>query len=170
MDLLSNANFSTYGQWLGYLTIFFFGLTILAFLLKWGVRFRLVGITSFMAVCTASIFALGLSLFTPVQVPGAIRYALVYDNGTTQAVISLPNNVNKSEIEATLQQAAGDLFSYGRAGEELTIRARTLLHPEPGLSLPLYLGEVKRSLRVKNDEQIEITISSQALNRLPKDS
>jgi hypothetical protein len=170
MELLSNLNFSTYTQWSGIVTLVCFGLTVLAFILKWGFRFRLVGITSFMAVLTAGIFALGLGLLTRVEIAGAVRYALVYDNGATQAVISLPNQVTPSEVEATLKQAASDLFSYGRAGGELTIRARTLIHPEPGLSLPLYLGEVKRSLRSKEDEQIQVKIFSQALNRLQKNS
>jgi hypothetical protein len=170
MELLSNLNFSNYAKWSGYLTLLCFGLSILAFILKWGVRFRLVGVTSFMGVLTAGIFALGLGLLTRVEVPGAIRYALVYDSGTNQAVISLPNQVTQSEVEATLKQAAWDLFSYGRPGRELTIRARTILHPEPGLSIPVYLGEVKRSLKARDDGQIQVKVFSKALASLPKNS
>jgi hypothetical protein len=96
----------------------------------------------------------------------------VYDNGATQAVISVPPKITESELEATLRQAANDLFSYGRnsiGGEEqLTIRARTLLHPKPGVSAPLYLGQAKRSLASRNDDQMKIEIFSKNLAKLPK--
>jgi hypothetical protein len=171
MDTTS-LNFSTYAQWSGILTIVLLLLTILGFVLGWGIRFRLVGVTSFMGVLTAGLFALGLGLFTHTVIPGAVRFSLVYDNGATQAVISVPPKITESELEATLRQAASDLFSYGRnriGGEDqLTIRARVLLHPEPEVSVPLYLGQVKRSLASRNDEQMQIEIFPKSLAKLPK--
>jgi hypothetical protein len=65
------------------------------------------------------------------------------------------------------------LFSYGRLGgtdNQLTIRARTIIHPEPGVSKPIFLGEVKRSLASRNDEQIAINIYSESFAQLPKPS
>jgi hypothetical protein len=156
-------------QGCGYATISFLVLTIVAFIFKWGWRFRFVGVTSFMGVVTASIFALSLGLFTPVKIEGAIRYKLVYDNGANQAVITVPASINAQEIEATLRQAADDLFSPGRlglGGDQLIIRMRSIFHVEKGLSQPLYLGEVKRSLANRQDENIDITIFNDNLKKL----
>ncbi|WP_013320404.1 Ycf51 family protein [Gloeothece verrucosa] len=168
------TDFSTYTLWSAYLTVAFLLFTIIAFIFKWGFRFRLVGVTGFMGVLTGGLFALGLGLYTRTEVPGSVRYALVYDNGANQAVISVADQINPSQVEATLYQASDDLFSFGRADREgqgkLTIRLRTLVHPEPGLSIPLYLGEVKRSLRVRDDEQVQVTIFTDKFAQLPQDN
>ncbi|MGK7917998.1 MAG: DUF2518 family protein [Prochloraceae cyanobacterium] len=67
------TNFSTYIEWSAILTGVFFLLSILAFILKWGIRFRLVGVTGFMGVLTGGLFALGLRLYQHGQIPGAVR-------------------------------------------------------------------------------------------------
>ncbi|ACK69765.1 conserved hypothetical protein [Gloeothece citriformis PCC 7424] len=168
------TDLSTYTLWSAYLTVASLCLTIVGFVLKWGIRFRLVGVTGFMGVLTAGIFALGLGLYTRTEVPNAVRYALVYDNGANQAVISVANEVDPSKVEATLYQAADDLYSFGRVDREgnqkLTVRLRTLVHPEPGVTLPLYLGEVKRSLRVRDDDQIQVTIFTDKFAQLPQNT
>ncbi len=173
MDILNNAEFTDYTQWLGILTLVSFFLMISAFVFRWGIRFRLVGITSFMAVLTIGLFGLGLGLSTRTEIPGAVRFSRVYDNGANQVVINVPPQITESELEATLKQAASDYFSYGRTARgddnRLTIRVRTLLHPEPGLSKPLYLGQVKRSLTVRNDENLQIDIFPDQLAQLLQD-
>ena len=164
-----SIDFSTYTQWSGILTLAFLVLTILAFIFSWGIRFRLVGITSFMGVVTFGLFALSISLFTRTVIPGAVRYSLVYDNGANQTVIALPPQVTESEVEATLRQAANDLFSPGRIGlgdNKLTVRARTVIHPQSGISQPLYLGEAKRSLYNRDDRDLQIKVFSENLARL----
>lgn len=172
--MFSTAEFFTAFQWAGILTLVCGVFAVLGFLFKWGIRFRLVGITGFMAVLTGGLFALSLVPLTRVEIPGAVRYARVYDNGGTQTVIALPPTITESELEATLRQAASDLFSPGRfstSGEtQLTIRARTIVHPEPGISKPVYIGQVKRALGVREDENMEIEIYSAKLPHLPKES
>jgi hypothetical protein len=157
-----SLDFATYAKWSGWLTLACLLLTLLGFAFRWGIRFRLVGITGFMTVLAVGLFGLGLGLFAHTEIPGAVRFSLVYDNGANQAVISLPATVTESELEATLRQAAQNLFSSGRTAiggdNKLTIRARTMLHPQPGISQPLYLGEVRRSLGVRQDEQMEVEI------------
>lgn len=168
---MTTINFFTAAQWAGILTLVCAALTVLAFILKWGIRFRLVGVTSFMGVLTGGLFALNLGLFTRPAIPGAIRYSVIYDNGASLVAIAIPPQITESELEATLRQAAGDLFSYGRTsqtGSQMTIRARTILHPEPGISQPLYLGQVKRSLASREDDQLEIEIYSDKFAQLPK--
>ncbi len=157
------------GKWSGILTLVCAAIAILAFGLKWSFRFRLVGATGFMGVLTAGIFALSLGLFTREVIPGAVKFTRVYDNGGAQTVIAVAPTISESELNATLLQAASDLFSPGRMGtSKLVIRARTIIHPEPGVSQPLFLGEIRRSLTVQNDEEMAIEIYPEKLALLPK--
>ena len=169
METLTSLGFSNYTQWSIFATIFFFFLAVIAFIFQWGIRFRLVGITGFMIVLTVGLFGLGLGLLERTEIPGAVRFSRVYDNGGNQVVIVVNSSITRTQLEATLKQAANDYFSYGRtAGKDnkLTIRARTLVHPEPGASLPLYLGQIKRSLLVREDENMEIDIFEDQVNKL----
>ncbi|WP_066376212.1 MULTISPECIES: Ycf51 family protein [unclassified Anabaena] len=170
--MLTTADFLQYTQWSGIATLVFAALAILAFLFKWGIRFRLVGTTGFMLVLTAGLFALSLVPLSRTVIPGAVRYTLVYDNGSNQAVIATSPQITPSQVEATLLQAASNLYSFGRSGrqgdDKLTIRARTIIHPEPGLSIPVYLGEVKRSLASREDNSMAIEIYPDKFAQLPK--
>jgi len=171
--MITTAEFLQLTQWAGITTLIIAVLAIAGFIFKWGVRFQLVGVTGFMAVLTAGLFALSLVPITRTVIPGAVRFSVVYDNGVTQAVIYVPPTITETKLEATLRQAASDLFSSGRLGREqdqLNIRARTIIHPEPGVSQLLYLGTVKRSLRNREDEQIQIEIFREKFAKLPKSS
>lgn len=167
------TDFFNYAKWLGIATIISLVVAIASFIAGWGFRFRLVGVTSFMGVLTAGFFALGLGLFPHSEIPGAARYSLIYDNGANQAVVAVPPNIEESAIKPTLIQAATDLYSYGRTGtggnNQFTVKLRTVLHPQEGMSEPLFLGEAKRSLinRGGKDKDIEIEVFSQNLTKLP---
>ncbi|MEA5574815.1 Ycf51 family protein [Anabaena sp. UHCC 0451] len=168
----STADFLQYTQWSGIATLAFAVLTILAFILKWGFRFRLVGSTGFMIVLTAGLFSLSLVPLSRTVIPGAVKYTLVFDNGSNQAVIATNHQITPTELEATLRQAASNLYSYGRLGaggnNELTIRARTIIHPEPGISAPVYLGEVKRTLVTREDPQMAVEVYLDKFAQLPQ--
>lgn len=162
--MLSTAELLNYSKWLGLLTLFGAVLTILGLIFKWGIRFRLVGITAFMGVLTFGVFGLGLGLFNRVAVPGAVHYSRVYDDGGTQIVIAVAPNITQTELEATLQQAGADLFSPGRGGQPnqpLTVRARTLIHPSPGVSEPVYLGQVQRLSFQREGEDLEVKLDQE---------
>jgi|SRR6478672_206344 hypothetical protein len=168
--MLTTANFLTIAQVIGILTVVCGALSVLGFLLKWGIRFRLVGITGFMGVLTGGLFALSLVPFTRTAIPGAVHYLEVYDNGGPQVVIAVPPQITESQLDATLRQAAADLFSYGRVAlsqTQMTIRARTTVHPAKGVSEPLYLGEAKRSLSNREDDQLAIEIYHDKFAKLP---
>lgn len=171
--MLTTANFLTVAQWSGIFGLVCGALALLAFLFKWGIRFRLVGITGFMGVLTAGLFVLGVVPLTHPVVPGAIHFSVIYDNGGPQAVIALPPKITETELDATLRQAASDLFSYGRLGDaenNLTVRARTVIHPKPGVSKPLFLGEIKRSLTTRDEAKVVVNIYSESFAQLPKSS
>ncbi|HEY9616402.1 MAG TPA: Ycf51 family protein [Microcoleaceae cyanobacterium] len=161
----------TFAQWSGYFTLFCAAVAGLAWFLKWGFRFRLVGVTGFMGVLTAGLFALSLGLYTRPEIPGAVRFSLVYDTGASETVIAVPPQITETELNATLQQAAADLFSSGRLSQgrdKMVIRARTVLHPATGVSQPIYLGQAERSLYNREDGQMKITIFRDRLAQLPK--
>ncbi|BAQ65753.1 Ycf51 family protein [Geminocystis sp. NIES-3709] len=167
MDL--SLDFKTYTIWSIYITIGFLVLATIGFLFKWGFRFRLVGATGFMGVLTVGLFALSLGLFDRVEIPNAVKFNLVYDTGGNQAVITVPIDITRDQLESTLQQASANLFSYGRTAtngdDQLTIRARTQFHQE-GVTIPLYLGQIRRSLVQKDDLNPTIVISDTAFAKL----
>lgn len=167
--MLTTAAFLQYAQWTAIAALGLAVLTGLAFLLKWGIRFRMVGVTGFTLVLAVGLFALGLVPFTRTAIPGAVRFSTVYDGGATLAVIAVPPTITEEQLKATLKQAAYDLYSYGRLSrgdEKLLIRARAIVHPEPGLSQPLVLGEVRRSLQVRDDEEMAIRVFPENLAKL----
>ncbi|MCM0592115.1 MAG: Ycf51 family protein [Gloeotrichia echinulata IR180] len=170
--MLTTADFLQYTQWSGIATLVFAGLTVLGLIFKWGIRFRLVGTTGFMLVVTAGLFALSIVPLSRTVIPGATKFTLVYDNGSTQAVIATSPQITPTQLEATLRQAASNLYSYGRLGSreenQLTVRARTIIHPEPGVSVPLYLGKLKRSLATREDSQMAVEIYPEKFAQLPK--
>ncbi|MEO0824257.1 MAG: Ycf51 family protein [Cyanobacteria bacterium J06635_15] len=133
-------------QWAAIATVGLALLTGLAFLLKWGIRFRLVGITGFTGVLTVGLLGLSFEPFTRTQIPGAAPYVTVYDSGSAQIVITVPQTITSSALDATLRQAASDLLNTSRLGlpgQTPTIRARTIVHQEGGVSDLVYLGQVQ---------------------------
>lgn len=165
-------DFSTYTLWSAYAAIAVLLITILAFIFQWGVRFRFVGITGFLGVLTIGLWGLSLGLFDRPQVEGSVAFNRVYDNGANQVVITVRLTVTPTELEATLRQAANTYRSYGRGAREgdnkMTIRARVLIHPQPMLTQPLYLGQIRRSLGVQADQAMEVKINKKAFALLAK--
>ncbi len=167
---MSTEQLLTFARWSGYLTLFCAAVTVIGWLLKWGIRFRLVGATGFMGVLTGGLFALSLGFYSRPDVPGAVHYSRVFDTGSTQVVITVPPQITETQLDATLRQAASKLFSPGRLSQGdqfLTIRARTVLHPKSGVSQPLYLGQVKRSLLTREGDEIVVEIDRDSLAQLP---
>ena len=142
---------------------------IVAFVLKWQIRFRLVGATGFMVVLTAGLYVLSWIPLTQSVIPGAIPYTLVYDNAGADAVIVVPADITKPQLDATLRQAASNLFTPGRSGREtdqLTIRARAIIHPRVGTAELVFVGQIERSLLKRDDPDMTITLFDDQLARL----
>jgi Protein of function (DUF2518) len=169
--MISSEQFQLLALWSGCATIALLLITVLGWLLKWGIRFRLVGITGFMGVLTGGLFGLGLGLFIRPVIPGALHYTRAFDTGATVVVIAVPPTSTATEVEATLQQAAIDLYSPGRlaAGDtKMLIRARAVLHPQPGVSKLVYVGQIRRSLALRDDPDAVVEIFQDQLAQLPK--
>lgn len=165
------AEFLDATKWSAIITLAFAVLTAIAFFLNWGFRFRLVGVTGFMGVLTVGLFALSVVPITRTVIPGAVRYTTVYDSGATQVVIKVAPDITESELEATLAQAASNLFGPGRLGapgQAPTIRARTILHPEDNVSQLVYLGEVQRSQSSQPDQKYDVMLYPEGLATVAK--
>ena len=140
------AEFLVATQWAGIGTLALAALAALGFALKWGIRFRLVGAAGFAVVLTVGLLGLSFEPFTRTVVPGAVPYATVYDSGASQIVIAVPSTLPPEALEATLRQAASNLFKpyrLGVPGQTPTLRARAIVHEPGGVSRLLYLGQVQ---------------------------
>ncbi|WP_299404606.1 Ycf51 family protein [Acaryochloris sp. IP29b_bin.148] len=161
--------FQQAGQWCALLMLASGIFTGLAFVFKWGIRFRFVGITSLLVVLTGSLLALSFFPLSKAVIPGAAKYNLVYDLAGPQVVITVPPTITPSTLEATLLQASENLFSPGRGGsgaQQMTIKVRTILHQKSGMSQLIPLGEIQRSLTVRNDPNAKITLNEENLEAL----
>ncbi|PSN13481.1 hypothetical protein C7293_15795 [filamentous cyanobacterium CCT1] len=144
--MLSPDDFLVATQWAGLGTLALALLAGLAFVFKWGIRFRLVGAAGFAAVLTVGLLGLSFEPFTRTAVPGAIPYTTVYDSGASQVVIAVPNTISSETLDATLRQAASNLFKpyrLGLPGQVATIRARAIAHEPGGVSKLVYLGQIQ---------------------------
>ncbi|PLS68315.1 MAG: hypothetical protein CV045_08610 [Cyanobacteria bacterium M5B4] len=167
--MLTTVEFGQIAQGMGLFVLACAILTGIAFVRNWGWRFRMVGVTLFSVVLTAGLFALSLTPLTKEVVAGAVPYKTVYDRFGTEAVIAVAPTISPEELALTLEQAAARLFSTGRINngtDKFTIRARTIVHPRPGVSEPLYLGYWQQSLRLRTDPDRVLNINQTNFNRL----
>ncbi|NJN22418.1 MAG: DUF2518 family protein [Leptolyngbya sp. RL_3_1] len=167
------AEFFEFTKLMGIATLVMAGLTLLTFAFGWGFRFRLVGITGFMGVLTVGLFGLSFQPLTRTAIPGAIPFQTVYDSGASQVVIKVPDTITEPQLEATLKQAASNLFNPSRLGPQnqtATIRARTIVHESGGRSRLLYLGQVQPLPNAATGETVTVTLQPDALAQLPDQS
>lgn len=144
--MLTPDQFLVATLWAAVGTLALAALTAIAFGLKWGWRFRLVGATGFAVVLTVGLLGLSFEPFSRQAVPGAIPYVTVYDSGASQVVITVPTTITPDTLDATLRQAASNLFKpyrLGLPGQAATIRARTIAHDAGGVSRLIYLGQIQ---------------------------
>ncbi len=158
---LTPTQFGQLAQGMGAFVLVCALITGVAFAKQWGWRFRFVGVTLFSVVLTVGLFALSLNPIVRSSVPGAIPYKVVFDRSGPEVTITVPAGISVETLDATLRQAASNLFSPGRNGrgkDTVTIRARTVVHVRDGVSQPVYVGEVVRSLRLREDPNMVVSI------------
>lgn len=137
------------GRWLGIAGGVLAVLTVVAFPARWGIRFRLVGITSFTVLLAFSCVAFAISYTPRVTIAGAVTVPIVFDNGTDLVVAAAPATIEKTAIGPTLEQVARNLRGNGRSTEsgQVTVRLRRIENLEGGRSRPVVLAEAVRNLR-----------------------
>ena len=136
------------GTWLGAASGVLAVLTIAGFLARWGIRFRLVGITSFTALLSLSCLAFAISYNPRVSVPGALQVPVVFDNGTDLVIAAAPADLQNEAAAPTVEQVARNLRGGGRGGNasQVRVRLRRVEAVEPGLARPVVLAETTPEL------------------------
>jgi len=136
------------GTWLGAASGVLAVLTLAGFLSRWGIRFRLVGVTSFTALLSLSCLAFAISYSPRVSVPGAVQVPVVFDNGTDLVIAAAPSDLEAAGVMPTLEQVALNLHGSGRSavGGRVRVRLRRVEAVEPGLARPVVLAETTRDL------------------------
>ena len=130
--------------WLGWSGLALVMLTLVAFLASWGLRFRLVGVSSFTLLLAVSCWAFGVSYTPPVVIEGAVRAPIVFDNGNDLVVAQASVDLDDAAVGATLEQLAGNLRGSGRASSLVVVRLRGIRQASDGLGSPVILGETTR--------------------------
>ena len=169
--LLTPALFGQLAQAMGVFVLVCALITGLAIAFKWSWRYRMVGATLFSVVLVVGLFSLSFEPITRSSVEGAVPFKLVYDRFGPQATIAVAPTITPDQLVSTLRQASSNLFSSGRNGQgqsQMIIYARTVIHPREGVSKPVYLGLVQRSLNLRNDPNIKVEIFADKFAELPQ--
>jgi hypothetical protein len=136
------------GEWLGAASGVLALLTVAGFLSRWGIRFRLVGVTSFTALLAISCLAFSVSYVPRVSVPGAMAAPVVFDNGGDLVVAASTAPMPREAWGPTAEQVARNLRGGGRASADGHVRVR-LREIEPvadDRGRPVVLAEADRNL------------------------
>ncbi len=166
---MADSLFQLATQIFGGLSLVLALVTLVAWIRGWGIRFAMVGYTAFAVVLTVGSFALTLGPIMQTSIPGAARYTTVYDQGANRAVIAVSDSITPETLELTLQQAARNLVSSGRfstGSRTFTLRARAVVHPQEGVTRPLYLGELQQALGQRQDPDQKIQIFTEGFEEL----
>ena len=115
---------SVAGQWLGAASGILALATAAGFIARWGVRFRLVGVTSFTALLAISCLAFAVSYTPRVTVEGAVSVPVVFDNGSDLVIAAAPDDLPQSAFAPTVQQLAENIRTNGRISENGLVRVR----------------------------------------------
>jgi hypothetical protein len=137
------------GTWLGIAGAALLLITVLAFLLRWGIRFRLVGVSSFTVLLSLSCLAFAVSYAPRDVVEGAVSVPVVFDNGSDLVIAAAPADLPEEAYRPTVEQVARNLRGSGRKGDngEVHVRLRRVEAVAPGVDQPVILAEASRSLR-----------------------
>jgi len=136
------------GEWLGAASGVLAALTVAGFLARWGVRFRLVGVTSFTALLAISCLAFSVSYTPRVSVPGAVVAPVVFDNGTDLVIAAAPADLQEAAYGPSVEQVARNLRGSGRTSADGLVHVRLRrIEPAPGgAGRPVVLGEARVNL------------------------
>jgi hypothetical protein len=136
----------TAGEWLGVASAALLLLTLVAFVVRWGIRFRLVGITSFTVLLSLSCLAFAVSYAPRQLVDGAVSVPVVFDNGTDLVVASAPADLDPAAFGPSVQQVALNLRGSGRGTELVEVRLRRVEATATGTDTPVVLATAIRNL------------------------
>jgi hypothetical protein len=136
----------TAGEWLGVASAVLLVLTLVAFVVRWGIRFRLVGVTSFTVLLSLSCLAFAVSYAPRQLVDGAVSVPVVFDNGSDLVVAAAPADLDPAAFAPSVQQVALNLRGSGRGTQLVEVRLRRVDPTAPGTDTPVVLATAIRNL------------------------
>ena len=137
----------TTAPWLAWAGVAFSVLTVIGFLAGWGLRFRLVGVSSFTFLLAISCWAFALSYSPPVVVEGAIRVPIVFDNGDDLVVAQAPSGLDPAAVANPRTTRRQSPHGAGRSSSVVSVRLRSVETSGDGVSRPVLLGDTMRDFR-----------------------
>ena len=137
------------GALIGAVGLLFVALTVAGFLARWGIRFRLVGVSSFTVLLALAFMAFALSYEERQTIHGAVNVPVVFDNGRGLVVAAPQEPLPVAAIAPTLQQLAVNQSQRPQSAVNgrITVRLRQVEPTdETGVSRPRLLGEARLPL------------------------
>ena len=128
----------------GFIGIFLSLITIVAFILNFGFKFRITGATIFSLLLSISSWAFMQSYSEKVVVEGARYVPIVYDNGFDLVIAKAEDDFPEEAIKPTLQQLSDNLRKGSRSGANVKIKLRKLEKISDEISKPEVIGETEK--------------------------
>ena len=132
----------------GFFGIFLFICTLVAFIFNLGFKFRIIGATIFSLLLSLSSWAFIQSYTEKVLIEDAKYVPIVYDNGFDLIVAKAEEDFPEESIEPTLKQLSENLRKGSRSGANVKIKIRKLEKISDGVSKPVVIGEVQKSVKM----------------------
>ena len=128
----------------GFLGIFLFLGTLIAFFFNFKFKFRITGAAIFSLLLSLSSWAFIQSYTDNVKIDGAKYVPTVYDNGFDLIITKADNEFPEEAIEPTLKQLSENLRRGSRSGSKVKIIIRKLEKISNGVSKPVIIGETEK--------------------------
>ena len=132
----------------GFLGIFLFLGTLIAFFFNFNFKFRITGAAIFSLLLCLSSWAFIQSYTEKIQLDGAKYVPIVFDNGFDLIVTKADNDFPEEAIEPTLKQLSENLKKGSRSGSKVKIKIRKLEKISKDISKPVIIGEIEKSFRM----------------------
>jgi len=132
----------------GFLGIFLFICTALAFIFNFDFKFRIIGATIFSLLLSLSSWAFIQSYSEKVIIENAKYLPIVYDNGFDLIIAKADDDFPEESIQPTLEQLSENLKKGSRSGANVKIKIRKLEKISDGVSKPVVVGEVQKNVKM----------------------
>ena len=132
----------------GFLGIFLFLGTSIAFIFNLAFKYRIIGAAIFSLLLSLSSWAFIQSYTEKIKIDGAKYVPTVYDNGFDLIVTKADNEFPEEAIEPTLKQLSENLKKGSRSGSKVKIKIRKLEKISKNVSKPVIIGEVEKSFTI----------------------
>ena len=132
----------------GFLGIFLFLGTLIAFIFNLSFKFRITGAAIFSLLLSLSSWAFIQSYTEKIKVDGAEYVPIVYDNGFDLIITKADNEFPEEAIEPTLKQLSENLKKGSRSGSKVKIKIRRLEKISKDVSKPVIIGEIEKSFKM----------------------